>query len=70
MWSDNEEISSGNKTSDIIKRRLKSFLTNYQNEEKILRNGGSFGFENVDLLSYHIHKTNLKRGRPYTKSPE
>ena len=70
MWSDNEEIRSGNKTSDTIKRRLKSFLTNYQNEERILRNGSNFGFESVDLLSYHIHKTNLKRGRSYPKSPE
>ena len=35
VWSDNEEIRSGNETDDIIKRLLKSFLTNYQNEEKI-----------------------------------
>ena len=35
VWSDNEEIRSGNETNDIIKRLLKSFLTNYQNEEKI-----------------------------------
>ena len=62
VWSDNEEIRSGNETDDIIKRLLKSFLTNYQNEEKILRNGSNFVFESVDLLSYHIHKTSLKRG--------
>ena len=61
VWSDNEEITSGNETNDIIKTLIKSFLTNYQNEEKILRNGGNFVFESVDLLSYHIHKTNLKR---------
>ena len=70
VWSDNEEIRSGNETDDIIKRLLKSFLTNYQNEEKILRNGSNFVFESVDLLSYHIHKTNLKRGKSYIKSPE
>ena len=62
VWSDNEEIRSGNETDDIIKRLLKSFLTNYQNEEKILRNGSNFVFESVDLLPYHIHK-NLKRGK-------
>ena len=70
MWSDNEEIRSGNETNDIIKRLLKSFLTNYQNEEKILRNGSNFVFESVNLLSYHIHKTTLKRGKLYIKSPE
>ena len=70
VCSDNEEIRSGNETNDIIKRLFKSFLTNYQNEEKILRNGSNFVFESVDLLSYHIHKTNLKRGKSYIKSPE
>ena len=70
MWSDNEEIRSGNETDDIIKRLLKSFLTNYQNEEKILRNGSNFVFESIDLLSYHIHKINLKTGKSYIKFPE
>ena len=68
--SDNEEIRSGNETNEIINGLLKSFLSNYQNEEKILRNGSNFVFESVDLLSYHIHKTNLKRGKSYIKSPE
>ena len=70
MRSDNEEIRSSNETVEIINRVLKSFLINYQNEEKILRNGSNFVFESVDLLSYHIHKTNLKRGKSYIKSPE
>ena len=35
-----------------------------------MRNGSNFVFESVDLLSYHIHKTNLKRGKSYIKSPE
>ena len=46
------------------------FQGNYQNEEKILRNGSSFVFECVDLLTYHIHKRNLKRGRSCIKFPE
>ena len=70
VWSDNEEIRSGNETNSIIRRLLKSFLTNYQNEEKILRNGSNFVFESVNLLSYHIHKTTLKRGKSYMESPE
>ena len=47
VWSDNEEIRSGNETDGIIKRLLKSFLTNYWNEEKILRNGSNFVFESL-----------------------
>ena len=70
MWSDNEEIRLGNETDDIIKRLFNSFLNNYQKEEIVLRNGSNFVFESVDLLSYHIHKTSLKRGKSYIKSPE
>ena len=68
--SDNEEIRLGNETNDIINGLFESFLSNYQNEEKILRNGSNFVFESVDLLVVHIHKTNLKRGKSYIKSPE
>ena len=70
VWSDNEEIRLGNETDDIIKRLINSFLNNYQKEEIILRNGSNFVFESVDLLSYHIHKTSLKRGNSYIKFPE
>ena len=35
-----------------------------------MRNGSDFVFESVDLLSYHIHKTSLKRGKSYIKFPE
>ena len=49
VLSNNEEIRSGNETDDIIKGLLNSFLTNYQNEETILRNGSNFVFESVDL---------------------
>ena len=70
VWSDNEEIRLGNETDDIVKGLLNSFLNNYQKEEIVLRNGSDFVFESADLLSYHIHKTNLKRGKSYVKSPE
>ena len=49
---------------------LKSFLSNYQEEEKILRSGSNFVFESVDLLAVYIHKINLKRGKSYIKSPD
>ena len=70
VWSDNEEIRSGNETDDIIKGLLNSFLNNYQKEEIVLRKGSDFVFESVDLLSYHVHKTTLKREKSYIKSPE
>ena len=70
VWSNNEEIRLGNETDDIIKGLINSFLNNYQKEEIILKNGSNFVFESVDLLSYHIHKTSLKRGKSYIKSPE
>ena len=69
VQSDNQEISSGNERDNIINIILNSFLNNYQKEEIILRNGSNFVFESVDLLSYHIHKTSLKRGKSYMKSP-
>ena len=60
----------GNETHSIIKGLINSFLNNYQKEEIVLRNESNFVFESVDLLSYHIHKTSLKRGKSYIKSPE
>ena len=70
MNSDNEAIRSGNQTDEIITKLLKSFLNNFQKEEKILRNGSNFVFESVKILYCHIHKINLKRGKSYTQSPE
>ena len=69
VWGDNGEIISGDEKNDIINGLLKSFLSNYQNEEKMLRNGSNFVLESVNLLSYHIHKTSLNRGKSYIKSP-
>ena len=69
VWSDNEEIRLGDETDDIFKRLINFFLNNYRKEKLILRNGSNFAFESVLLLSYHIHKTRLKRGNSYIKSP-
>ena len=70
VWRDNEEIRSGNETDDIIKGLRNSSLNNYQKEEILLRNGSNFAFESVDLLSGHVYKTSLKRGKSYIKSSE
>ena len=48
--SDNEEIRPGNDTNDIVISLFNSFLSNYQTEEAILRNGSNFVFESVDFL--------------------
>ena len=61
-------MTSDHNESHALKRVINSFLNNYQKEELILRNGSNFVFESVGLLSYHIHKTSLKRGNSYTKS--
>ena len=37
---------------------------------QILRNGGNYMFERVDILDIHIHNIKLKRGKPYIKSSE
>ena len=66
--SDNEEIILGNETPQIISELIKSFLSKYQKEEAILRNGSNSIFESVDLLTAHIPKINLKRGKSYIKS--
>ena len=70
VWSNNEEIRLANETDDIIRRLINSLLSNYQNEEAILRNGSNFVFESVGVLSYHLHKISLRRERSYIKSPE
>ena len=66
--SDNEEIRLGNETPEIITEVIKYFLSSYQKEKNILRNGSNLVFDSVDLLAVHIHKINLKRGKSYIKS--
>ena len=68
--SDNEEIRSGNETPEIITKLIESFLSNYQEVEKMLRSGSNFVFESVDSFAVRIHKINLKREKSYIKSPE
>ena len=70
VHSDNEEIRLGKEADNIISSLLKSLLSNYREEEKILRTGSNFVFESIDLLAVYIHKINLKRGKSYIKSPD
>ena len=67
---DKAEIRLGNDTSEVINELFKSFLSNYQKEEQILRNGSNYVFKSVDLLDIYIHNIKLKRSKSYIKSPE
>ena len=66
--SDNADIRLGNDTYDIINELIKSFLSNYQKEEQMLRNGINYIFESVDILDIYIHSIKLNRGKSYIKS--
>ena len=68
--SDNIQIRLGNNTSNVINELIESFLSNYQKEEQILRNGSNYTFESVDILGIHFHDIKLKRGKSYIKSPK
>ena len=60
----------GIETDDIMKELFESFLKNYQkNLEEKMKDSNSV-FESVDLLYYSLHKTKLKRGKSYIKSPK
>ena len=69
VWSDNVSIIRGKDTNDIISEIFSSFLHNYQEELKMIKES-DFVFESVDLLDYKLHRVRLKRGRPYIKPPE
>ena len=70
VWSKNEEIRLGNQTDDIVKTLINSFLNKYQEQQQVLREASNFVFESVNLMSYHIHKTSLKRGSSHIESSE
>ena len=69
VWSDNVSIMWGSDTDNIIRKFLKSFLHNYQEEFKIIKES-DFLFEGVELMDYKLHRVRVKRGGSYIKSPE
>ena len=70
VWSKNDEIRLGTEADDIVKSLISSFLNIYQKEQQVLREESNFVFDCVDLMCYHNHKTSLKRGSSYIKSPK
>ena len=56
---------------DIIDKLFESFLQRYQKaKEESNERGNEFIDQNVDLLDYYLHKTSLRRGGSYKKSPK
>ena len=71
VLSKNEKIRLGIETEDIVESLINSFLNNYQKEQQVSREKGNLILDSVDLIQYKkIHKTSLKRGSSYIKSPE
>ena len=68
--SDNVEIMNGTNTSDAINELVGSFMKRYQEGLETKMKGGSYIFERIDLLEYHLHKISLNRGSLYIESPE
>ena len=68
-WSNNVSITQGIDTTDIIKERFESFLHDYQENLKTIKES-DFVFEIVDLLDCKLHRVRLNRGESYIKSPK
>ena len=69
VWRDNAKIMWGSDTDNIIRELFESFLHNYQEELKKIKESG-FIFASVDLMDYKLHKLRLKRGGSCIESPE
>ena len=69
VWIDNASIIQGKNTGDIIRKKFKSFLHNYQEELKMIK-GSNFVFQSVDLLDYKLHRVRFRRGGSCIKSPK
>ena len=68
--SDHVNVTKGSSTNSIIAKLFNSLLHNYYREEQILRNGSSYSFDYVDLLTIQFHDIDLNRGTSYILSPK
>ena len=69
VWSNNGIIIQGRNTDHIIRELFRSFLHNYQEELKIIKES-DFVFESVELMDYKLHRLHLRRDGSYVKSSE
>ena len=69
VWSNNTKIMWGSDTDNIIRELSESFLHNYQEELKIIKES-EFIFESVELIDYKLHRVPLRRDGSYIESSE
>ena len=69
VWSDNGSIMRGSDTDDVIRVLFRSFLHNYQEELKIMKES-AFNFESVEVMGHKLHRVRLRRDGSYIRSPE
>ena len=68
--SDNIEIFIGSDTDDAIDILFDTMLQRIQEAKEIsFERGSEFIFENIDLLYYHFHKIDMRRGESYIEIP-
>ena len=61
--SDNIEIFMGSDTDEVIDKLFDTILQRFQEaRETSFERGSEFIFENVDLLYYYFHRTDMRRG--------
>ena len=69
--SDNIEIFMGSDADEVIDILFDTMLQRFQDvRETSFEKWSGFIFENVDLLYYDFHKTDVQRDKSYTESPE
>ena len=66
--SDNEKITIGSDTREVIKELFKSFLLRYQESLREKMKGSQFEFDSDNLLYYDFNKISLNRGGSYRES--
>ena len=68
--SDNIEVTTYDKSNEVIEETFELLLSSYQVRLETTMKGSIFIFDIVNLLYYKCHKINFKRGSSYNDSPE
>ena len=68
--SDNIEVTTYDKSNEVIEETFELLLSRYQVILETTMKGSIFMFGSVNLLYYKCHKINFKRGSSYNDSPE
>ena len=68
--SDNEELTSGDDTNEIIKLLFESFLQRFEENLQNKMRGSEFEFDGINFFYYSYNKTSIYRGGTYIDSPK